>query len=826
MIRKLILFGLFPVIFLTFSLVLAVSDPDSFQSDSTQSVQVKPSDYGLKEGDLISAIFSDDPDVYIINEHGYKRVFLNPEIFNFYQHLGGFFNIKLVTQEVRDSFPTSGLFRNCENNDQKVYGVDIEGEDEGQLQWVNTSGDQAVQDDPDFFKKVFCINRKEFNWYPKSQTILNTVKDVPKYDRMKEAIAVSTEKKLEAKTELKNIGQVIICHYPSDNPANSQTLTIDVSALKAHLDHGDTVGACFAVTPTPVASFSPSPIASPSYTPIVTVSPIPTASASFSPTPIPTVTTIPTVSTAPTTPISNSNPIPVPISSTSNCTGGEGRISGLPTCLMPENLLPTGSNSTWNEVDNSTGKVLNVVVCNVAVCGRSGEWRKTGHPANSTYIQTPFNGGYWGQYYTNGVWKTNDGGIIQPGSNQIISSTETYTPPVSSYNTRPVISSVAVSSITSNSAVISWVTDVPATGLVNYGSTPTNWIVTPENTSLTTQHSFTLTNLATNSLYNYRVYSHNAYGDQTDLVNGLPPNRTFTTLSGSASCSGIGLTLNDGKTTYIKGVDNFVNYTWTCAPSGSADVNIGIQKPIYGWISLNTTANSSTKTLSINISGDDYPVGAYRLEACFDTCGSIVAGTTFSISSPTPTPTPTQPITLQGNDGTWCYDADEKTPVPDSSYYGSLGSAYIKSYCKDQNGTYYDYCESSNVVRDWYCTGTWSGVMNNVRCAAGGYDFSYNGYACSDGALVKSTPTPTPTTGSTSYDFTRDLYFGLRGDDVVRLQALLVNEVNYSANLLTGYFGDITREAVKKLQEKLDVKPVSGYFGVITRQALKSLVSN
>ena len=68
---------------------------------------VDPSDYGLKEGDLISAIFSDDPDVYIINEHGYKRLFLNPEIFNFYGHLGGFFNVKLVTQEVRDSFITS-----------------------------------------------------------------------------------------------------------------------------------------------------------------------------------------------------------------------------------------------------------------------------------------------------------------------------------------------------------------------------------------------------------------------------------------------------------------------------------------------------------------------------------------------------------------------------------------------------------------------------------------------------------------------------------------------------------------------------------------------
>src|SRR3989344_9543027 len=127
-----------------------------FLSNTGQVNAIKPSDYGLKEGDLVSAIFSDDPDVYIINEQGYKRLFLNPKIFNFYGHLGGFLNVKLVTQEVRDSFITSGLLRDCESNDERVYGVDIDGEDTGQLHWVNTTGEQAVSDDPNFFKKVFC----------------------------------------------------------------------------------------------------------------------------------------------------------------------------------------------------------------------------------------------------------------------------------------------------------------------------------------------------------------------------------------------------------------------------------------------------------------------------------------------------------------------------------------------------------------------------------------------------------------------------------------------------------------------------------------------
>ncbi len=183
----------------------------------------KPSDYGLKEGDLVSAIFSDDPDVYIINDSGYKRLFLNPEIFKFYGHLGGFFNVKLVTKEVVNTFPTSGLFRDCESNDPKVYGVDISGEDTGQLHWVNTTGEQAVKDDPNFFKKVFCINDKEFNWYPKGNA-MRTVKDIPDYERISTTTTSSVET-VTASSSLKQVGQVTICHYPPGSPSNFETLT-------------------------------------------------------------------------------------------------------------------------------------------------------------------------------------------------------------------------------------------------------------------------------------------------------------------------------------------------------------------------------------------------------------------------------------------------------------------------------------------------------------------------------------------------------------------------------------------------------------------------
>ncbi len=136
----------------------------------------------LKEGDTISAAGSSDPDIYIANDWGYKRLFLNPVIFSFYGQLGGFADVKNIVSSTRDELVTSGLFRNCETNAQAVYGVETTGEDTGVLHWVNVTGDQAVAQDPNFFQKVFCINNNEFNWYSKGSDY-TSVNQVPSYSR-------------------------------------------------------------------------------------------------------------------------------------------------------------------------------------------------------------------------------------------------------------------------------------------------------------------------------------------------------------------------------------------------------------------------------------------------------------------------------------------------------------------------------------------------------------------------------------------------------------------------------------------------------------------
>ncbi|MDP3696850.1 MAG: hypothetical protein Q8R55_02345 [Candidatus Taylorbacteria bacterium] len=166
----------------------SISQPN--QESDLGEIGTTPADKGfislsvlnLREGNVVSAPGSSDPDIYIVNDWGYKRLFLNPVIFGFYGHLGGFASVKNIISTTRDTLATSGLFRNCEVDDGRVYGLETTGEDMGLLHWINITGDQAVAQDPEFFKKVFCINNNEFNWYLKGSDYIS-VSQVPNYSR-------------------------------------------------------------------------------------------------------------------------------------------------------------------------------------------------------------------------------------------------------------------------------------------------------------------------------------------------------------------------------------------------------------------------------------------------------------------------------------------------------------------------------------------------------------------------------------------------------------------------------------------------------------------
>ncbi len=164
-----------------------------FVADSVRAEVATPTDINgapLRDGDLISANQSaGDPDIFIVKikpfdtYNGFKRLFLNPAIFKMYSHLGGFERVRQVSSQVRESFVTSGLFRNCESNDQKVWATEVTSEDSGVLHHVQMTGDQAVNEDPYFFDKVFCINNREDAFYARSISPYIRLMDVPRYHR-------------------------------------------------------------------------------------------------------------------------------------------------------------------------------------------------------------------------------------------------------------------------------------------------------------------------------------------------------------------------------------------------------------------------------------------------------------------------------------------------------------------------------------------------------------------------------------------------------------------------------------------------------------------
>jgi len=95
-------------------------------------------------------------------------------------------------------------------------------------------------------------------------------------------------------------------------------------------------------------------------------------------------------------------------------------------------------------------------------------------------------------------------------------SNEAYANPTSSDTTPPVISNVQVSSITHNSAVVTWMTDEQSTSLVQYGTSSNTWGNYPNsagNSSMVTSHSVTLTGLSGSTTYYFRVGSTDVTGN-------------------------------------------------------------------------------------------------------------------------------------------------------------------------------------------------------------------------------------------------------------------------------------------------------------------------
>ena len=135
-------------------------------------------------------------------------------------------------------------------------------------------------------------------------------------------------------------------------------------------------------------------------------------------------------------------------------------------------------------------------------------------------------------------------------------------------------SSAASSSVTNNSAVITWQTNKASSSQVSYGTSTAYGSSSPLNSTLVTSHSVTLTGLSASTTYHYQVQSTDqggstsVLGDFTFATAAVAP----PTISGVA---GSGVTANAATITWTTSTasDSQVDYGTTTAYGSSTALN-------------------------------------------------------------------------------------------------------------------------------------------------------------------------------------------------------------------------------------------------------------
>lgn len=149
------------------------------------------------------------------------------------------------------------------------------------------------------------------------------------------------------------------------------------------------------------------------------------------------------------------------------------------------------------------------------------------------------------------------------------------------------------------------------------------------------------------------------------------------------------------------------------------------------------------------------------------TAATTSSATTTAATTPNASQIPAGAIV--GTDG-WCFDADIQ--------YYPYGDYYVKSYCQDHTGTYDDYCLNSNRVVDWYCARYFSsgGILTSAKCSYA--EAGSMGYACSDGALIKTitSDTTSTTTSATTSSNTLDLFKAILAS-IAQAVLMLIEEI-------------------------------------------------
>jgi hypothetical protein len=187
----------------------------------------------------------------------------------------------------------------------------------------------------------------------------------------------------------------------------------------------------------------------------------------------------------------------------------------------------------------------------------------------------------------------------------------------------PMISSVAASSITSSTALITWTTDQASTSVVNYGQTVSS-------ATLVTSHSVSLSGLTPNTLYSFTVTSVNAAS-----VSTTSSSYNFTTSTPSANAPVISYLAYWGITS------SGITISWSTNVPSNTSVAYGTTNALTSVTPVQTAlTNSHGVTLSNLLPGKTYYFQAQSADVNGNTGSSTIysfttlAGGTPIISNP------------------------------------------------------------------------------------------------------------------------------------------------------------------------------------------------
>jgi hypothetical protein len=154
--------------------------------------------------------------------------------------------------------------------------------------------------------------------------------------------------------------------------------------------------------------------------------------------------------------------------------------------------------------------------------------------------------------------------------NSAVSDDYTFTSEAPKDTTPPILSGITVNEISENTAIVTWVTDEPADTQVEFGETQLYSGNAIFNGELSTVHRVALTNLASETMYHFRVSSRDAAGNPA-----TSGDNTFTTSSAPDTASPLisNIALNGITATSA-------TVTWVTSEPADAQVGFGMT-PLY-----------------------------------------------------------------------------------------------------------------------------------------------------------------------------------------------------------------------------------------------------